>query len=132
MRYFTNNYSKYKNTKIQQDGETFDSKKEYYMWLKLKRLEEMGEIRDLQRQVPFVLIPTQYETYTEATKTGKVKEKQRVVEKECKYIADFVYIDNQTNEKIVCDTKSEITKTPAYKIKKKLMLYVHHIKITEI
>lgn len=132
MRYFANNYSKYKNTKIQQDGETFDSKKEYYMWLKLKRLEEMGEIRDLQRQAPFVLIPTQYETYTETTKTGKIKEKQRVVEKECKYIADFVYIDNQTNEKIVCDTKSEITKTPVYKIKKKLMLYIHHIKITEM
>ena len=27
MRYFVNNYNKYKNTKIQQDGETFDSKK---------------------------------------------------------------------------------------------------------
>ena len=130
MRYYSS-YNKYKNTKIEQNGEKFDSKKEYYEWLKLKRLEEMGLIFNLRRQVPFVLIPTQYETYTETTKTGKVKEKKRVVEKECKYIADFVYIDNQTNEKIVCDTKSEITKTPAYKIKKKLMLYVHHIKITE-
>ena len=131
MRYYSS-YNKYKNTKIEQNGEKFDSKKEYYEWLKLKRLEEMGLIFNLRRQVPFVLIPTQYETYTETTKTGKVKEKKRVVEKECKYIADFVYIDNQTNEKIVCDTKSEITKTPAYKIKKKLMLYVHHIKITEM
>ena len=130
MRYYSS-YNKYKNTKIEQNGEKFDSKKEYYEWLKLKRLEEMGLIFNLRRQVPFVLIPTQYETYTETTKTGKVKEKKRVVEKECRYIADFVYIDNQTNEKIVCDTKSEITKTPAYKIKKKLMLYVHHIKITE-
>lgn len=131
MRYY-NSYNKYKNTKIEQNGEKFDSKKEYYEWLKLKRLEEMGEISNLQRQVPFVLIPTQYETYTETTKTGKVKEKKRVVEKECKYIADFVYTDNNTDQVIVLDTKSEATKTPAYKIKKKLMLAVHGLKITEI
>lgn len=131
MRYYSS-YNKYKNTKIEQDGEKFDSKKEYHMWLKLKRLEEMGEISNLQRQVPFVLIPTQYETYTETTKTGKVKEKKRVAEKECKYIADFVYTDNNTEQVIVLDTKSEATKTPAYKIKKKLMLYIHHIKITEV
>lgn len=132
MRYIKYNSNKYKNTKIEQNGEKFDSKKEYHMWLKLKRLEEMGEISNLQRQVPFVLIPTQYETYTETTKTGKVKEKKRVVEKECKYIADFVYTDNNTDQVIVLDTKSEATKTPAYKIKKKLMLYIHHIKITEV
>ena len=132
MRYIKSNSNKYKNTKIEQNGEKFDSKKEYYMWLKLKRLEEMGEISNLQRQVPFVLIPTQYETYTETTKTGKIKEKRRVVEKECKYIADFVYTDNNTDQLIVLDTKSEATKTPAYKIKKKLMLYIHHIKITEV
>lgn len=131
MRYY-DSYNKYKNTKIEQDGEKFDSKKEYYEWLKLKRLEEMGLIFNLRRQVPFVLIPTQYETYTEITKTGKVKEKKRVVEKECKYIADFVYIDKETGKTVVCDTKSEATKTPAYKIKKKLMLYIHHIKITEM
>ena len=29
MRYY-NSYNKYKNTKIEQDGEKFDSKKEYY------------------------------------------------------------------------------------------------------
>lgn len=132
MRYIKYNSNKYKNTKIEQNGKRFDSKKEYYMWLKLKRLEEMGEISNLQRQVPFVLIPTQYETYTETTKTGKVKEKKRVVEKECKYIADFVYTDNHAGQVIVLDTKSEATKTPAYKIKKKLMLYIHHIKITEV
>ena len=131
MRYY-NSYNKYKNTKIEQDGEKFDSKKEYYEWLKLKRLEEMGLIFNLRRQVPFVLIPTQYETYTEITKTGKIKEKKRVVEKECKYIADFVYIDKETGKTVVCDTKSEATKTPAYKIKKKLMLAVHGLKITEI
>ena len=49
-----------------------------------------------------------------------------------KYIADFVYIDKETGKTVVCDTKSEATKTPAYKIKKKLMLYIHHIKITEV
>lgn len=132
MKYIKYNSNKYKNTKIEQNGEKFDSKKEYHMWLKLKRLEEMGEISNLQRQVSFVLIPTQYETYTETTKTGKVKEKKRVVEKECKYIADFVYTDNDTGQVIVLDTKSEATKTPAYKIKKKLMLFMHHIKITEV
>lgn len=41
--------------------ETFDSKKEYDRWRALRTLQEDGEIRDLQRQTRFEIIPGYYE-----------------------------------------------------------------------
>jgi hypothetical protein len=81
--------------------------------------------------VKFVLIPTQYETFERYGKNGqRLKDGQRAVEKECSYYADFVY---KENEKIVVeDTKSKATKTESYKIKRKLMLYIHGIRVREI
>ena len=78
----------------------------------------------------FLLIPTQiewYERYSE--KTGKrLQDGVRVLERECNYIADFVY--EQDGKTIVEDTKG--FRTPDYIIKKKLMLYIHKIKIKEV
>ena len=107
--------SKYHNRKVTIDGETFDSKKEARRWLELKYLEKAGEIKGLRRQVKFVLIPSQ-------RKNGKV------VERECSYLADFVY--RQGGELIVEDTKG--VKTKDYIIKRKLMLWVHGIQIKEM
>jgi hypothetical protein len=80
--------------------------------------------------VKFLLIPTQaeyYERYSE--KTGKrLKDGVRVLERECNYIADFVY--EQDGKTIVEDTKG--VRTPDYIIKKKLMLYIHKIQIKEV
>ncbi len=45
------------------------------------------------------------------------------------YIADFVYKDKQGNT-VVEDTKG--VKTPDYTIKRKLMLWIHKIRITEV
>lgn len=114
-----NRYNKYNNKKIIRNNEKFDSRKEYTVWLKLKRLEEMGEIRELQRQVPFILIPTQYGF----DETGK----KRVVERECKYIADFTYVDAKTNQLVVVDSKG--VETDVFKIKKKLLLWLYNINI---
>ena len=61
------------------------------------------------------------------SKKGQPKE-GKVLEKECAYYADFCYTEN--GRYIVEDTKG--MRTPDYKIKKKLMLYVHGIRITEI
>lgn len=110
---------KYKNIIVKTKEGKFDSKKEYSIWLKLKRQQEKGLICDLQRQVPFVLIPTQYET---------IDKNKKVVEKECKYIADYVWIDNETNKTVVADCKGSIL-TPEFIIKRKLMLYNFGIKI---
>lgn len=121
--------SKYLNRKITVNGETFDSKKEYARWNELKLLQRTGKISDLQRQVKFVLIPAQHERFPRySDKTGKrLKDGIRTLEQEVSYIADFVY--KQDGKQIVEDTKG--FRTPDYKIKKKLLLWVHGIRIKE-
>ena len=121
---------KYGNRKIVVDGVVFDSKKEYLRWCELCLLEKAGQITDLRRQVKYELIPAQYEEYERySTKTGKrLKNGTRLVEKECSYIADFVYKEN--GQLVVEDTKG--FKTDKYIIKRKMMLYFHGIRIREV
>lgn len=107
--------NKYRSKKITTDYGTFDSKKEYRRWLELLKMKEEGTISDLRRQVPFELIPKQLIN-------GKC------IERACVYKADFVY--TFMGDQIVEDTKG--FKTPEYIIKRKLMLYVHGIKIVEV
>lgn len=122
--------TKYHSKKAYYKTLVFDSKKERDRYVYLCLLERAGEIHNLRRQVKFLLIPTQaeyYERYSE--KTGKrLKDGVRVLERECNYIADFVY--EQDGKTIVEDTKG--FKTPDYIIKKKLMLYIHKIQIKEV
>lgn len=131
--------SKYRSRKVTRDGMTFDSQKEYKRFCELRLLERAGKITDLQRQVPFELIPAQYKTvYTgEVYKRtihalgiaeGMPKTKEVCLEQSCSYIADFVY--QQDGKQVVEDTKG--VKTADYIIKRKLMLWVHGIKIKEI
>jgi hypothetical protein len=91
------------------DGEKFDSIKELNRWGVLRLLERAGKIQHLQRQVKYELIPKQ---------DG---------ERACSYIADFVY--HEDGKLVVEDCKGY--RTEGYKIKKKLMLWVHGIKIKE-
>lgn len=107
--------SKYGSRKITRDGITFDSQKEYRRFVELRLLERAGKVTDIQRQVKFELIPSQ-------RISGKV------VERACTYVADFVYQEN--GKKVVEDTKG--FKTKDYIIKRKLMLWVHGIRIKEI
>jgi hypothetical protein len=106
--------SKYNNIKTRTfDGIYHDSKKEAKRWMDLCLLQRAGEISGLRRQVEYELIPKQ--------------EGERAV----KYIADFVYEVN--GKEVVEDVKSPATrKNPEYVIKRKLMLYIHHIKIKEV
>lgn len=108
------NKGKYHNIIIKTKDGKFDSKKEYSIWLKLKRQEERGLIKDLKRQVPFVLI--------EKSKWGR----------ERKYIADFVYTDCETGELVVADCKSDATENDAlFSLKERLFaeIYDKQIKI---
>lgn len=114
------------------DGTVFDSRKELQRYQELKVYERGGLISDLQRQVEFELIPNQYEVEERySKKTGKrLQDKQRLLERKICYVADFVYKEN--GKLVVEDTKSPVTRTKDYIIKRKLMLYIHGIKIKEI
>ena len=107
---------KYGNRKTVVDGITFDSKREATRYAELKLLQRAGEIFDLQRQVPFTLIPKQ-------TRDGKV------IERPCVYKADFVYKEKDGTE-VVEDVKGVCTKE--YRIKKKLMLWQFGIVVREV
>lgn len=106
---------KYHSKKVIHNGEKFDSKKECARFCQLSLLEKAGVIKNLRRQVKFELIPSQ-------------KINGKVVEHACAYVADFVYeMDGKT---IVEDTKGY--KTKDYIIKRKLMLYLKNIQISEV
>ena len=120
--------NKYHSKKVEFNGIVFDSKKEARRFAELSLLEKAGAIQDLQRQVKYVLIPAQREPDTVGARGGIKKGK--TIEKECAYIADFVYKDLTLNQTVVEDTKG--FKTKDYIIKRKLMLYVHGIRIKEI
>ena len=102
--------NKYGAKKVVMDGQVFDSKRELHRWCELRLLERAGKISDLKRQVSYELIPKQ------------------VGERACSYVADFVYYDAD-GKKVVEDCKGY--RTEGYKIKRKLMLWVHGIKIKE-
>ena len=107
--------SKYHSRKVKVDGITFDSIHEARMWSELKLLERAGKIKDLRRQVKYQLVPAQ--------RNSQGKHIRPVY-----YIADFVYKDH--SGVVVADAKG--FQTDIYKLKKKLMLYVHNIEIKEI
>lgn len=123
--------NKYGNKKIFYDGIYFDSKTEARRYQELKLLERAGVITDLQLQKDFELIPAQYEYFPRYGKNGKrLKDGRRCIEQSCVYKADFCYYDVEKKENVVEDTKGMRTKD--YIIKRKLMLFVHGIKIKEV
>lgn len=107
----TKKQSKYRNTKVVTPDGTFDSKKEYLHWLELKGKEDKGLIQGLRKQVVYPMVVNGMHI--------------------CKYIADFVYLENHVL--VVVDVKSEMTrKLPTYRLKYKLMQAIHSITIKEV
>ena len=98
--------SKYHAEKTVVNGVTYDSKKEGKRAIELEYLQRVGKIKNLQRQVRFIL----QEDYV--NNEGK---KIRPIS----YIADYVY--EQDGIKIVEDCKG--FRTTEYKIKKKIFMY---------
>ena len=123
--------SKYGNRKvIDGNGNKFDSKKEKDRYCELLMMEKAGLIQNLQRQVHFELLPAMYENVVIELKT-KFKEERKCVYRATEYIADFTYI--QDGQEIVEDVKASIHfQDPVYKLKKKMMYYIHNIKIKEV
>ena len=118
---------KYHNKIVKVDDKVFHSQKEANRFCELVLLERAGQIQNLQMQVEFELIPTQREILpgTELDGTRKVG---KVIERPCKYKADFVYTEN--GKTVVEDTKGY--RTTDYIIKRKLMLWRYGIRIREV
>jgi hypothetical protein len=114
--------NKYKNTKIEIDNIKFDSIKEAKRYRELKLMEQAGEIKDLQMQVPYIL----QDSFKLGNKTYR----------EIKYIADFTYMQkNKTSdielwELVIEDTKGY--KTKEYLLKRKMFAYKYQIEISEV
>lgn len=133
--------SKFGNKKVTIGNETFDSKGEWQRWLFLQDAERRGEIKDLKRQVKFVLVPTTSYTETVQLKT-KTKVVKRVFTREVTYTADFVYmkLDKETEsdylggiqfwKKVVEDFKG--MPNDRWPIKKALMADKYGIFIREV
>ena len=109
------NGSKFGNKKVVVNDIQFDSKREARRYLDLRAMEIAGQIKNLQLQVKYTLIPSQ-------------KIDGKVVEREVNYVADFVY--EQNGETVVEDSKGHRTKD--YILKRKMMLYFHGIRIREV
>ena len=98
------------------EGQHFHSRKESRRYKELQLMERAGAIRDLKRQVRYLLIETQYD------------ENGKCIERSCNYYADFVY-KTKEGKLVVEDTKGFRTKD--YIIKRKLMLKNYGIRILE-
>lgn len=102
--------TKFGNIKVKTDEGIFDSKKEYRRWCDLKLLQRVGEIRNLERQVPFSII---------------------INGKECgTYKADFAYFRGE--QRVIEDAKSSATEADKYwRFKKKVIeaLYDFEIRV---
>jgi len=107
--------SKYRNQKVTTDEGTFDSKHEYAVWCQLKARQAVGEIEGLQRQVVFELIPS---ATLDSRKLPPVR-----------YKADFVYSIGEVQH--VLDAKGGKS-LPDYKLKRRLMWWIHGIKVQEV
>lgn len=111
MPFYQNKYKVSPKINRTYKGVVYDSKKEMERAIWLERAQECGLIKDLRRQVPFVLL----ESFTD--NTGK---KQRGIT----YYADFVY--EKDGKACVEDVKSAITKKlPVYIMKKKMFLFTY-------
>ena len=112
---------KYGNKKVEIDGIEFDSKKEAQRYWELKLLQRAGKITDLQLQKEFELIPAQ-------------RIDGKVVERACKYKADFAYMKD--GQQVVEDVKGYRDPASAgyakFVIKRKLMLHVYGIRVIEV
>lgn len=112
---------KYRNQPVvTADGERFDSKAEARRCAELLLLQRAGEIRELRRQVAFLLIPAQRDSAGKAVRAVT-------------YVADFVYeeVDLRGHWSLVVEDVKGV-RTDAYRIKRKLMLQVHGIDIREV
>lgn len=114
--------NKYHAEPIHVDGVRFASRKEAARYLELKLMSKAGLIDELELQPVFPL------HIMELWRSG-----MPIVIAYCgKFTADFRYRDLQTGEIVVEDVKSSVTKTEAYRLRKRIAEAVHGITIREL
>lgn len=101
---------KYHNEPIKVDGIRFDSKAEARRYGELRLMQDAGKIYGL----------VHHPSYPISIDDCFI----------CKYIADFAYLDIDTDRLIIEDVKG--VRTQAYQIKKKLMKALYNIDIMEV
>lgn len=94
----------------------YDSRREWRRSRQLLIMQRAGMISGLQEQVPYELIPSQ-------------KAPDGTTLRAVHYVADFVYHDAE-GRLVVEDTKG--VRTPAYIIKRKLMLQRYGVLVKEV
>jgi hypothetical protein len=100
------------------NGNVFSSKKEFDRYQELLSLHKAGKITNLERRVEIPLLPSQRD------------EHGHVIERECSFIADFVYFDIEQGKTIYEDAKE--IRSKEYILKRKMMLYLNHIAVHEV
>ena len=107
---------KAKEKRTYKDGTVFSSKKEMDRWDELLMVERGELIKDLQKQVKFII-------------HDAFESKQYGMSREIKYIADFTYLNNGFrkdlgNVLVVEDVKGDYKegRTDVYQIKRKMFL----------
>ena len=132
--------NKYGNKKVSTDDGIFDSRGEWRRWVFLKDAERRGEIKDLQRQVRFSLVPPVHYYKTIQLKT-KAKQVERMWTQEVTYTADFVYkVKTKTVQTALGDAEvwSRVVEdfkgmpNDRWPIKKALMAFVHGVYVREV
>ncbi|MDA3542504.1 DUF1064 domain-containing protein [Acinetobacter sp. AOR18_HL] len=112
--------NKFNASKVNLDGITFDSRKEYKRYIELKAMQQRGEVFGLEHHTKFELAPS-----------VKIEGEKRT-KPALRYFADFTYY-LINGEYIVEDVKSVATrKLPSYRNKKHLMKTVHNIDVREV
>jgi hypothetical protein len=107
--------NKFNARKATVDGFDFDSQAEARRYGELKLYERAGKIRCLVAD-------------KESLRYGLTVNGKSIGY----YEADFCYVLVETGETVVEDCKSPITRTPVYKLKKKLMHALYGIDIKEV
>jgi hypothetical protein len=113
--------SKYAAQPTTVDNIRFASKKEAKRYGELKALEAAGEIKELTLQPVYELLVSP-------------RASSGVFDRVCvgKYIADFRYRQGPQGILVIEDVKSGPTKTPIYRLKKKMVEAIYDVTITEV
>ena len=114
--------NKYHAEPIHVDGVRFASKREAARYLELKLMSKAGLIDELELQPVFPLHVMEIWRSQVPIRIATVG----------KFTADFRYRDLSTGEIVVEDVKSTVTKTEAYRLRKRIAEAVHGITIREL
>jgi hypothetical protein len=101
------------------DGVRFASKAEARRYQELRLLEKAGEVKELELQPKFPLhVP--------------VKGRANLFQQVAFYVADFRYRRGPRGVLVIEDVKSKPTKTPVYRLKKRMFETQYGLDITEV